>query len=140
MQGGKSVLISLEGNGLIVKSEVAIAQLAEEAAIIIPEPTTTKPETNIKDYPLKPKEVDVVQEVKLTTRLFGDVELNPVRFYRDAESIEKEILKHLTSIRGVNVKLTLHIEANSDDGFSQDIERTIKENGQTLGFGNVEFE
>jgi hypothetical protein len=32
------------------------------------------------------------------------------------------------------------LDADNKDGFTQDIERTLRENGKTLGFGNVEFE
>ena len=42
----------------------------------------------------------------------------------------------LVSERGINI----HIDADNKDGFTQDIERTLRENGKTLGFGNVEFE
>jgi predicted AAA+ superfamily ATPase len=138
LQGGKSVMISLEGNGLLVKSEVAMAQLAQEAAEI-KESQPPKTEPGVK-YPTPTPSEPVAEETPKSTRLYGDIDISPVRFYRDAESIEKEILKHLTSIKGVDVKITLHIEAESNDGFAADTERTIKENGRTLGFSNVEFE
>jgi len=137
LQGGKSIMISLEGSGLIVKSDIAAAQLDQEAAEVKPnEPEKPKPGTS---YP-SPKPSEPVEEPTKSKRLYGDVELNAIRFYRDAESIEKEVLKHLTSLKGVDVKITLHIEAESIEGFTADTERTIKENGRTLGFGNVEFE
>ena len=74
------------------------------------------------------------------THFYGDVKLDSLRFFRDAESIEKELLKHLTSIKGADVKITLHIDASFDEGFTQELERIIKENGRTLGFDNIEFE
>jgi hypothetical protein len=48
----------------------------------------------------------------------------------------RENRKMLVSERGINI----HIDADNKDGFTQDIERTLRENGKTLGFGNVEFE
>ena len=74
------------------------------------------------------------------TRFFGHLETDATRFFRATDDIEKEILKHLNNIRGLKVKITIHIDAENNDGFSSDVERTLRENGRTLGFGNVDFE
>ena len=74
------------------------------------------------------------------TRFIGHVDTDATRFFRSTDDIEKEILKHLNLATGTKVKITIHIEATNHEGFSQDTERTLKENGRTLGFGNVEFD
>ena len=74
------------------------------------------------------------------TRFIRHVETDATRFFRSTDDIEKEILKHLNLAAGTKVKITIHIEASNHEGFSQDTERTLKENGRTLGFGNVKFD
>ena len=74
------------------------------------------------------------------TRFIRHVETDATRFFRSTDDIEKEILKHLNLAACTKVKITIHIEASNHEGFSQDTERTLKENGRTLGFGNVEFD
>ncbi|MGB5024646.1 MAG: hypothetical protein WBO44_04810, partial [Saprospiraceae bacterium] len=145
LRAGSHVGISLDGNGIVVKPEIAAAQLAiekaeadEKAKAFSGQQTTpytggSKPDPNGNVQDPDPKTLK-------KTRFFGHVETDATRFFRATDDIEKEILKHLNNIKGVDVKISIHIEADSQEGFSQDVERTVRENGRTLGFGNVEFE
>jgi predicted AAA+ superfamily ATPase len=139
---GHQAGVSLNGNGLVVKSDVAFSQLEQDRA---------DQEKKLKDGPgTTPYQIDTgnrkenitepVSAKAVKTRFYGDVDIDAVRFYRDAEGIEKEIIKHLVSLKGTAVKISIHIEADNKDGFSADIERTIKENSKTLKFGSAEFE
>ncbi|MBE0654434.1 MAG: AAA+ family ATPase, partial [Bacteroidales bacterium] len=143
LSAGKAKSISLDSIGLIVKPDVAMAQLTIEQTESI---TNVQAGLTPTNYPpagtpghVSEDEKPVIKLVK-KTRCFGHVEISPIRFYRDAENIEKEILKHLSGITGTDVRITIHFEAENDKGFTHDIERTIKENGKTLGFGEIEFE
>jgi hypothetical protein len=141
LRAGSQVGISLEGNGIVVKPEIAAAQLliekseAEEKTKgddILPN-ASNQPVTKTDNY-------GNIQKPTQNTRFFGHLETDATRFFRATDDIEKEILKHLNNIRGLKVKITIHIDAENKDGFSSDIERTLRENGKTLGFGNVDFE
>jgi predicted AAA+ superfamily ATPase len=145
LRAGYHVGISLDGNGLVVNPEIAAAQFAiekseadEKAKAKDGHPTApyqqsveTDPSGNIQDPD---------PNTLKNTRFFGHVETDATRFFRATDDIEKEILKHLNSIKGVNVKITIHIEAGNKEGFTPDTERTLRENGKTLGFGDVEFQ
>jgi len=52
----------------------------------------------------------------------------------------EEIIQHLTSADGVEVKVSLEVEAESDDGFTQQTVRTISENCRTLRVRDSGFE
>jgi hypothetical protein len=145
LQAGARLTISLDSYGLVVSPIVAKEQLEkerEEAQKKIPIPGNGAP------GPWTANEGDDIQDQPTPTppakpvksRFFGNIDIDAIRFFRDAESVEKEILKHLSSIKGTNLKISIHIEATNKDGFSEETERTIKENGRTLGFGSVEFE
>ena len=53
-----------------------------------------------------------------------------------------EVIFHFSSRSGINVKLTIDIQAEStiDEGFDESLQRAIKENCRVLKFKNAEFE
>lgn len=145
LRAGLSVIISLDSYGLLVKPDVAFEQLekdrqeAEQAKANSGNTTATPyPTGNGSDEPSTANDPDPKTQKK--TRFFGHIETDATRFFRSTDDIEKEILKHLNLAAGTNVKITIHIEANNTEGFNQDTERTLRENGRTLGFGNIEFD
>lgn len=58
----------------------------------------------------------------------------PERLGRDAGKIAQEVVSHLTSLVDSEVKITIEIEAVSDDGFSDEVIRNVSENADALGF------
>lgn len=145
LRAGASVMISLDGYGLLVKPDIAEAQLSKEhaeaearKAADAANPVTPYPSTGSGSE--KPEVNEGDPKTAKRTRFIGHVDTDATRFFRSTDDIEKEILKHLNLATGTKVKITIHIEATNHEGFSQDTERTLKENGRTLGFGNVEFD
>lgn len=142
LRAGQPVTVSLDGAALVVHPNIAIAQITKEKE----EDQSPKPGSDPKPYPSpspdpnKPNSEDPEPKVPSKKRFFGHVEVDALRFFRDAENVEKEILRHLSNAKGTNVKITIHIEAENPEGFTPDTERTLRENGKTLGFGGVEFE
>lgn len=139
---GAQVFVSSQSRSVLVKPEIAQEQFKKEAEERSDDDGTesggegyTRP-TGGEDGEVEEGDTETANK----TRFYSDVSLSPIRFFRDAENIEKEILKHLAAVKNTNIKITLHIEADAPEGFTDDIERTIKENGNTLGFNNVEFE
>jgi hypothetical protein len=65
-------------------------------------------------------------------RFHGSIEIDPLRMNRDADAIAKEVLQHLTRLKGATVKITLEIEAEVLDGVPDDVVRTVTENCNTL--------
>jgi hypothetical protein len=144
LRAGFSMMITLDSSGLLVKPEIADKQLTEEKKARESQQTEdhkgdtpgyTPPESVKKD-----SAKDLPEEPAKKTRFFGNTEADATRFIRVTDDIEKEILKHLIHFRGTSIKINIHIEATNQNGFNEVIERTIRENGRTLGFGTVEFE
>lgn len=145
LRTGSSMMISLDGYGLLVKPEIAEAQFSKERAEaearkVEDAANPTTPYTGSGNGSEKPEVNEADPKTAKRTRFVGHVETDATRFFRSTDDIEKEILKHLNLAAGTKVKITIHIEATNHEGFSQDTERTLKENGRTLGFGNVEFD
>jgi hypothetical protein len=58
----------------------------------------------------------------------------------DAGKIMEEVVKHLTTLYGANVQVTLEIEAMLPNGASEEARRTVEENCRTLRFEGFGFE
>lgn len=68
-------------------------------------------------------------------RFHGSVTLDATRVGRDAGKIAEEVISHLVGLVGVEVKVTLEIEADIPSGAPDHIVRTVTENSRTLKFG-----
>ena len=60
--------------------------------------------------------------------------MDPARVGRDASQIAEEIIAHLVGLAGADVTVTVDIEARLPDGASEQVVRTVTENGRTLRF------
>ncbi len=67
--------------------------------------------------------------------------LDAARVGRDAGRIADEVVTHLVGLVGSSVRVTLEIEAEIPEGASENVVRTVTENGRTLKFeANSGFE
>jgi predicted AAA+ superfamily ATPase len=73
-------------------------------------------------------------------RYYGTIVLDSTRVGRDASRVADEVISHLAGLVGAKVKVTLEIEAQMPDGASEQVVRTVTENGRTLKFTNHGFE
>jgi len=170
LRAGQQVNAMLNAATLLVKPEVAAAQLAEEAAPVAPAvqpamPAATmtyaegqsRPNPLIKDtqeqqapgqgsIPPTPVQVPTaspvaaLEAVQQLHRFHASVQINERMMARDAGTIMEEVVKHLASLYGAKVKVTLEIEAEMPNGVSESIVRTVMENCRTLRFESQGFE
>ena len=54
--------------------------------------------------------------------------------------VAEEVVQHLTTLPGGKVNVTVEIEAELSEGVSDDVQRVINENCQTLHFKSHGFE
>ncbi len=73
-------------------------------------------------------------------RFYGTVTLDPIKAKMDFATIMDEVVQQFTSKLGVDVKISVEIQAQSKEGFDEALQRIIKENCNVLKFGNHEFE
>ena len=73
-------------------------------------------------------------------RFYGTIELDPVLAKTNFNNLVDEVLLQFTVKPGVNVKLTVEIEADTDAGFDDSLQRAVKENCSVLGFKSAEFD
>ena len=146
LRGGRTVHVTPDDAGLIVKPDVARQQLEAETA---PPATggTAAPGTGHPpgqppsgDPPPPPATTPAPQPAPVVRRYYGTVVLDSARVGRDAGRIAEEVISHLTGLPGATVHVTLEIEAALPGGASDQIVRIVTENGRTLKFTSQGFE
>lgn len=143
-----------DDKGLLVKSAVAKQQLdAEAAAARAQQAASYVANNNIAEtsqanvvasssapnYQAVPASSIAKPAAPQHTRYYGSIELNPTRVGRDASLIADEVIAHLVALLGANVKITLEIEGNFSGDVPDNVQRTVKENGNSLKFTVNEF-
>ena len=71
---------------------------------------------------------------------YGTMKLDPVRATMDFATVVDEVVQQFTSKLGVDVNISVEIQATSRDGFDETLQRIVKENCNTLKFWNADFE
>jgi len=95
---------------------------------------------SIATTPVQVPTVAAKEMVRQFHRFHASVQINERMMARDAGTIMEEVVKHLASLYGAKVKVTLEIEAEMPNGVSESIVRTVMENCRTLRFESQGFE
>ena len=134
LRGGCPINIhDVDSPGMLVKSDVAKAQLAKEI------PTTSTTEAGLSDPDDSPVPPNPPVK-KQANRFYGTVTLDSARVGRDASRVADEVISHLVALMGSDVIVTLEINASLPNGVTDNIIRTVTENSKTLKFTNQGFD
>ena len=132
---GRLADVLVDDSAVVIKSEVAAPQLEAE----VPEAEKRGADVAGDDASGRDGASTAGEPGIDVTRFYGRVELDPVRFLRQMSTISDELVMHLGNA-GARLRLTLELEAESQEGFADDVQRTITENAATLKFESHEFE
>ena len=148
---GRPVLVTLDKDELLVSHEVAVKHqqaLDEEQARVTAASNAAAQLGNggsggvvpgsAKHVAPTPGPAPAVTE--LPKRFFGVVALDADTATMDFSTVVNEVIQHFSTQAGVDVRVTVEIEARSRDGFSAAVQRTVKENCGVLGFKPADFE
>jgi predicted AAA+ superfamily ATPase len=143
---GQNVSVSAANTGgLLVRPERGVKQQEADAAVAAATSGTSGAvgtpgggSTTGRTGRVTPPEP--IPEAARPKRYHGSVILDSTRVGRDASRIADEVVSHLAGLVGAKVKVTLEIEATIPDGASEQVVRTVTENGRTLKFGSSGFE
>jgi predicted AAA+ superfamily ATPase len=142
LRGGQLVTITESDlSGLLVRPEVATAQLERERPADVPASPVASPvggpglagpgaapTSRAPSGPVAP------------TRYHGTVRLDPARVGRDAGRIADEVISHLVGLVGADVTVTLEIAADIPSGTPEQVVRVVTQNGRDLKFISGGFE
>ena len=91
----------------------------------------------------KPKLDEIIKpglKTAIKKQFYGNIDLDPVKAKMDFATIVDEVVQQFTAKLGVDVSISVEIQAKSKDGFDESLQRTIKENCNVLRFSSSEFE
>lgn len=71
---------------------------------------------------------------------YGNIDLDPVLARKQFGDLIDEVVLQFTARHDVKVKISITIEAESEAGFDDGLQRIVKENCNVLRFRNAEFE
>jgi hypothetical protein len=137
---GEVAQISPENPGLLVRPEVATAQLNSEI-----EDAPTPSQGLAPGAPAEGTEPDNAQpettrEHRRLRRFHGTAHLSPARVGRDAAQIAEEVISHLAGQQGAEITVILEIDARLPEGASDQVIRVVTENSKSLRFTSHGFE
>ncbi len=73
-------------------------------------------------------------------QFYASIELDPIQAKKQFADLVDEVVLQFTSRAGVKVKIAIEIQAESETGFDEGLQRAVKENCNVLRFKNAEFE
>ena len=140
--GGENGAVVLDATSVLVKPGIAARQMEEER-LRTPGPVVAEEQeggisATDGSSPRGPSPRPPGQPIA-PRRFYGRVTLEPVRLLRDMGEIADVVVTQLGRADAA-VTVTVEIEAIADQGFPEDVRRTVSENARTLKFESHEFE
>ncbi|HEX6393107.1 MAG TPA: DUF499 domain-containing protein [Acidimicrobiales bacterium] len=124
------------GTTLIVRPDLAAAQLAREAVVTgATSSGTVGPDPRPSTEQLVPEPAD-----EKLRRFYAIAHLDSERYQRDFSKIAQEIVTNLAAHLGTALDISVEIRATNDDGFPDNVIRTVNENATTLKLDQFGFE
>lgn len=141
LRGGQDVTVTAESAALLVKPDIASAQIEAETRPDPGAPAPTTPGTGgLSEGPGSTPPAPPTAGAPPMKRFHGTVRLDASRVGRDASRIADEVISHLVGQVGAEVTVTIEIEARLPNGANDQLVRTVTENSRTLKFDNQGFE
>ena len=138
---GKSKSVALDSEAVVISKQAAEGYKAEIEQKLPPDQPTPPPgpgpdpDPGSGPGPQPPK-----PPAQAATRFYGSVKINPVTAKTQFAEIIDEVVQHFTTKHGIEVSITVEIEAKDAKGFDENTKRTVKENSFQLGFGVGDWE
>jgi hypothetical protein len=138
--------ITLDSSSVIVKPDAAQRQRDEErrkAEEVIYKTKEDAEGVTLIEVGTRPGPggvIDIEPTKAVLRRFHGSVELDPMRLGRDAGRIADEVISHLEGLVGSDVKITLEILVEVQEGVPENVVRIVSENCNTLKFKTHGFE
>ncbi len=150
---GHGSVTTLDESSLLIDREAAIAYRERTQQSPQPDPKpdgkggkpegATKPDTETGSAVTSAPGASGVTGTSLTAvkkQFYGAVSLDPVKAKIDFATVMDEVVEQFTARLGVDVTISVEIEARSEAGFDEGLQRAVKENCNVLRFSNAEFE
>jgi hypothetical protein len=133
---GKLIEINLNSEMVLVRREVAEAQLSKQASGLASHGDSGGGATST--VPVRPP--PPVDARPRPRRFYAKIALDPNRPTPQVSNIAQSILSELDRVRDTKLKLTLDIDAEANEGFPEDVESVVRDNAASLRITDFGFE
>ncbi len=130
---GRLVEIDFNSDMVLVRRNVAEAQLAKQTPQGPDQPAPTDGGGTL--IPPAPQPV-----ARRHRRFYAKVALDPNRPTPQVSNIAQSILSELDRVRGTKMTLTLDIDAETPEGFPEEVESVVRDNAASLRITDFGFE
>lgn len=141
---GENASIILDESSLLIARDTAVAykeSLKPPPPVIIDRDDDEDIDGGDKPPIIDPIIIKPPVNTPAKKHFYGTISLDPIKAKMDFATIVDEVVEQFTSKLGVDVKISIEIQATSNrEGFDEAMQRSIKENCNVLKFGNSEFE
>jgi predicted AAA+ superfamily ATPase len=124
---------------LLIKQEKAEKQRVQDEARVATVATPPVEAPSLPSQPPQASQEGSTQKVESKTRFFGSVTIDSALYGRDFTNLSREILDRLAGT-GVDLEITVEIQAKNPQGFDASVRRTVSENSKALKFDQAGFE
>jgi hypothetical protein len=131
---GKLVEVKLNSEMVLVRREVAEAQTSKQAPQLVSQGDSGSGTTSTAHIWPRP------QVEARPRRFYAKIALDPNRPTPQVSNIAQSILSELDRVRGTKLKLTLDIDAETSEGFPEDVESVVRDNAASLRITDFGFE
>jgi hypothetical protein len=135
---GRLVEVNLNLDAVLVRRDVADAQLAKQGQQAIPAAGATG-STVTGQAPVTGQLLTGGTVAPRPRRFYAKVTLDPNRPTPQVSNIAQSILSELDRARSTTVTLTLDIHAETADGFPEDVESVVRDNAASLRITDFGF-
>ncbi|PJK14600.1 hypothetical protein CO613_05135 [Lysobacteraceae bacterium NML07-0707] len=73
-------------------------------------------------------------------QFYASIDLDPIQAKRQFADVVDEVIQQFTQQHGVKVSIAIEIRAEASSGFTDNLQRAVKENCNVLKFKNAEFD
>ena len=151
IEAGRRPTVQLNASSVVVKPEIAAAQMQKDSAPISTTVEDRPPATGSylagnggKVTPTADGSTTVAQGTPhsgpVLRRFHGLAKIDATRLSRDVDVIASSVVQHLAGLLDARVRITIEIDAEIPSGAPENIVRTVTENCRTLKFENQGFE
>lgn len=140
LRAGQNVAVNEDSAGILVKPDIARRQIDAETDVPRGSADGGTRNGDSSGSGGAQKADRGTAPAAAVRRYFGTVQLDPTRVGRDAGRIAEEVIAHLVGQPGADVTVRLEITADLNSGASDQVVRTVTENGRALRFEGQGFE
>ena len=139
---GRLVDVDLNSDGLLVRAEVAQAQIAKNSQPVAPIASgpTAVGALALNPAAVQPPATGAAPARHRPRRFYAKITLDPNRPTPQVSNIAQSILSELDRVRGAKITLILDIDAEAAEGFPEDVESVVRDNARDLRISDFGFE